>query len=278
VNQLQPDTPLSLRELFASALQFRWWLLGLTIVGAVVGAGVSSLIPTTYQATVVVANVSRAAGGSQLGMVSSLAAQLGGLASIAGLGGGGDPDQWEAFAVLQSRQVTERFISERKLEPIIVEATKDEKRATTSEAHDVFAKKVRSVVRDNKTGMISLTIKWREPAVAADWANGLVQLTNDFLRQKAIDGSDRNIAYLTEEAGRTTIVEIRQGIYSLIQSEISKSMLARGSDEYALKIIDPAAPPNRPSALGATVSAILGASCGLIFGFAIVFLRAMWRI
>jgi uncharacterized protein involved in exopolysaccharide biosynthesis len=32
-----------------------------------------------------------------------------------------------------------------------------------------------------------------------------------------------------------------------LQNEISKMMLARGNDEYALKVIDPATPPERPS-------------------------------
>jgi uncharacterized protein involved in exopolysaccharide biosynthesis len=55
------------------------------------------------------------------------------------------------------------------------------------------------------------------------------------------------VAYLRAEIQGTTDVELRNVIYSLIQSEIKKQMIARGEVEYALKVIDPAAVPEKPS-------------------------------
>jgi LPS O-antigen subunit length determinant protein (WzzB/FepE family) len=72
-------------------------------------------------------------------------------------------------------------------------------------------------------------------------------MTNDYLREKAINESERNITYLTDQAAKTDVVGVRQAIYSILQNEINKVMLARGSDEYALKVVDPASPPERPS-------------------------------
>jgi uncharacterized protein involved in exopolysaccharide biosynthesis len=42
-------------------------------------------------------------------------------------------------------------------------------------------------------------------------------------------------------------VELRSVIYSLIESEIKKAMLARGDIEFALRVVDPAVVPEKPS-------------------------------
>src|SRR6185437_15198014 len=93
---------------------------------------------------------------------------------------------------------------------------------------------------DNKTGMVTLKVRWKDANLAAKWANGLVKLTNDYARQAAIAESDRNIAYLTQQAAATDVLGIKQAIYNLLQSEISKNMIAKGTPEYAFKVIDPA--------------------------------------
>jgi uncharacterized protein involved in exopolysaccharide biosynthesis len=108
-----------------------------------------------------------------------------------------------------------------------------------------------------------MTIAWTDPHIAAKWANDLVAITNDYLRKKAIEESERNIGFLNEQAAKTDVVTIKQAIYSILQSEINKEMLARGNDEYAFKILDPARAPERPSTppawflmLGALVGSI----------------------
>jgi uncharacterized protein involved in exopolysaccharide biosynthesis len=98
-------------------------------------------------------------------------------------------------------------------------------------------------VENNKTGLVSLSIKWKDPGLAAQWTNGLVKMTNDVLREKAISEAERNIAYLNDEVKKTTVVPVQQAVYSLMETEIKKQMLARGSPNYALKVIDPAITP-----------------------------------
>ena len=68
--------------------------------------------------------------------------------------------------------------------------------------------------------------------MAAKWANGLVAMANQHLRSKALVESERNIAYLNDQAAKTDVVPVRQAIYSILQSEINKEMLARGADRW----------------------------------------------
>jgi len=49
-----------------------------------------------------------------------------------------------------------------------------------------------------------------------------------------------------------------------MENEINKQMLAREREEYALKIIDPAVPPERPSSFGPLRMGIFGFAAGLM--------------
>jgi uncharacterized protein involved in exopolysaccharide biosynthesis len=123
--------------------------------------------------------------------------------------------------------------------------TDPEEIPTLWKANDLFKKKVRAVATDSKTGLVTLTITWTDPKIAAQWANDLVKSANNYLREKAIEQSERNIAYLNDQAAKTDAVGIRQAMYSILQVEINKAMLARGSEEYAFKVIDPATVPEK---------------------------------
>jgi uncharacterized protein involved in exopolysaccharide biosynthesis len=124
---------------------------------------------------------------------------------------------------------------------------------------------------------VTLTITWTDPKVAAQWANGLAELTNNYLRQKAISESERNIAYLNDQLAKTSVVALRDSIYSLMESEIKKQMLARGTNEYALKVIDPAVPPEKPTSPKAMLWILMAFCAGLLFSSAYVFVRVILR-
>jgi uncharacterized protein involved in exopolysaccharide biosynthesis len=93
---------------------------------------------------------------------------------------------------------------------------------------------------------VTLKVTWTDPKLAAEWANGLVALANEVIRQSRLDESARNISYLEQKLKTIDHVEIRQGIFSLLQSEIGQAMLVEGSQDYAFKVVDPAVEAERP--------------------------------
>ena len=184
--------------------------------------------------------------------------QLGGLASLAGLSVSAGGPKAEALATLQSEALTQRYIQEHDLLPLLFsdkwdaqqgqwKVSSQTKVPTLWKGNEYFARRVREVIENTKTGLVTLTVTWTDPKLASDWANGLVALTNRYLRDKAIRETEQNISYLNDQAAKTTVVGLREAIYSLMESEIKQQMLARGRDEYALRVIDPAVPPEKPS-------------------------------
>jgi uncharacterized protein involved in exopolysaccharide biosynthesis len=282
------DDDLRLRDAIALLVPYRWHIGATALVMAAVMATVAYFSPKWYEATILLAPVSEQEVGSRLGSVSGLASQLGGLASLAGLSGSGSSFKNEAVATLQSEALTERYIIDNNLLPVLYSDLWDSQRKTWTvtnpkkiptpwKANRYFQKQVRTVVENNKTGLVSLSIKWKDPALAAQWANGLVKMTNDDLRQKAIAEADRNIDYLNGEVKKTTIVPVQQAVYSLMETEIKKEMLARGSSNYALKVIDPAITPEIKTSPVTLLWLVGGFILGLVVSVTAAFAHAWMR-
>lgn len=241
-----------------------------------------------YKATTVLLPVMEDAQGSRLGSISGLASEYGGLASLAGISLPEQGMKEEGVAVLQSQLLTRRYIAENNLLPIIYAPrwdartkswkTSDPKKIPTPWlAYFYFKNNIMAVVDDKKTGMIEMTIEWRDPQLAAQWANGLVAMTNSYMRNKAVDEAQRNIQYLQSMVSKTNVVQEQQVIYGLMEEQIEKEMVARDREEYALKVIDPAFPPEKPSSPGPMMLGLLGLTLGAFLGVVVVFVRRAWR-
>jgi uncharacterized protein involved in exopolysaccharide biosynthesis len=263
------------RDVLLFLWRSRWLtLLAVAVLGG--GAAIAAWTVTPrYTATVEVMPINNAEMG--LGGSGSALTQLGGLASLAGLSlGGSSAAKDEALATLQSEELTDKYIQQHDLMPILFwkawnpktrtwRHTDPRRIPTLWDANQVF-KSIRVVDDNVKTGVVKVSIDWKDPDQAAEWANGLVRLTNDDLRQKSIDEADRSIAYLNQAVLKTNIVEVRNAIYGLMEEEIKKEMVAEGRQDFALRVIDPAVPPQRPSAPRRFLWVAAGILAGLFLG------------
>src|ERR1700730_8242256 len=229
-----------------------WILIGSCAVIAGLGAITYSLLaPKWYRAQSIIAPVvHQDASGSALGPIGG---QLSGLASLVGLGIGSDEDRKkETLARLSSREFTYDFLRSEGVIPVLF-ADKWDARAqrwksvagepTLEKAYRYFFDKVCTISEDRLTNLIKVTVDWKDPALARTWANKLVARINADRRSAARAESERNLAFLNRELERASIVELRQAINHLIESEIRKLMLANVREQYAFKVIDPAFEP-----------------------------------
>jgi capsular polysaccharide biosynthesis protein len=284
---INEDDALTLRELIEAIWKGKALVMTVTAICGIAAALLAWVTPKQYVAYTLVSPVSGGSAGGQLGGLGALASQFGGLASMAGLSLTADTKKWESLAVLESADLTEKYIAKNNLLPVLFEEEWDqgkqgwkvqgEDMPTLWKANELFTQEVRSVVMNGKTGLVTLGIAWKDPQTAARWANGLVALTNQYMREKAITESERNIAYLKEQAAKTDVVGIRETIYKVLETEVNKSMMARGSEEYALRVIDPAQPPERPERPRPLFWIVGGLMAGMALSMAILFGRVAWR-
>jgi uncharacterized protein involved in exopolysaccharide biosynthesis len=281
-----PDEDVSFQDLVAILWRGKWAIAITALITAAATTGAAFLMRPVYDASVVVMPSAEEKSGLG-GAAGSLLSQYGGLASLVGLSINGDSRKVESVAVLHSEALTEQYIAANDLLPVLFwdkwdaktkkwTTTDPQKTPTLWKANQFFKKQVRGITEDKKTGLVTLTIRWTDPVVAAKWANGLVRMTNEYLRDKAIRESERNIAYLNEQISKTNVVEVQKAVYSVLETEIKKVMLARGSEEYALRVVDPAIAPERPTSPVKRLWALAGFAVGLFLSVPVVIARATW--
>jgi uncharacterized protein involved in exopolysaccharide biosynthesis len=277
---------LSMGDMLAMVWKRRWVVLIVGLIAAAVGWGLSVVVAKKYDAAVIIGPVSEDSSAGRLGGLGSLVSQIGGLGSLAGLSIGGNEHKAESLAILQSESLSERFIQERNLLPVLFPTLWDpvqqkwktsdpDKKPTVWKAYQRF-KSIRRITIDTKTGLVTVTVRWKDATVAADWANSLVAMCNDAIRARAIVDAERNIAYLNEQLTKATIVAMQNSISALLESEIRKVMLAKGSQEYAFRVLDPAIPPEKPAFPVPTLWTAVGFLGGAMIASIIVLLRSIY--
>jgi uncharacterized protein involved in exopolysaccharide biosynthesis len=220
---------------------------------------------------------------------SSVLSQFGGLASMAGISLPSDSNVEHVIATLQSRKFLRQYIARKNLLPVLFEEIWDaenqswlvqnqEDEPTEQKAAGSF-KSILSVDEDKKSGLIILSISWKDPAVAAEWANDLVKQLNEQLREKAITDSQKRVGYLEQELAKTTLQDMRAVLYNLLESEKQKAMLANVNEDFALEIIDPAVAPEVREKPKRKLIVALGGVCGGFLGiFAVFFLQFLRKL
>ena len=272
---------LSLAEIWQALTGGKWIILIAVLLTTVAATAAALLMTPIYRGEVLLA--ARADDGGNTGR---LAGQLGGLASLAGvrLDSGGN-EKIEAIAMLRSRTFAERFIREHNLLPILFadiwddeakEWLVDEPEAAPTMRRAVRRfNDIRRVSEDAETGLVTLAIEWKDRVIAAAWATDFVKMLNAEMRARAIAEAQQSIAYLQAEADKTSVVELKRVIYSLIEDQIRSIMLANVREQFAFQILDPAVVPDpgekvRPNR---RLMVVLGFILGTMLGVFAVFFR-----
>jgi uncharacterized protein involved in exopolysaccharide biosynthesis len=261
------DDEIDLWELWETIWSGRWLIVAITGVFTLGGVTYALLAQEWFKADVVLAPADKQAG------AGGALAQFGGLASLAGISLPG-AGEGEPVAVLKSKDFARSFITDLNVMPMLLEdADFGEKKPDIRDAVKVFDTKIRAVTEDKKSGLVTLSVRWKDPDTAAEWANVLVKRLNDRLRTQAQEESERNVAYLQREIAATSVVSLQQSMGRVLEGEMQKLMLARGNEEFAFKVIDRATPPKKRDTPKRALIAIVSLLAGGFLGILAVFLR-----
>jgi uncharacterized protein involved in exopolysaccharide biosynthesis len=296
----------------------RWRLVAVcSLVAGVLAALVSLVLPPVYTAQTTFTPVASSQGVSGgLASLVGLAGQLG----LSGLASGGSISPEYFAEVLRSRSILEATLQskfptgdsaavERPLLDILkVDAPSP--RGRMEQGTWALDRLVLASV-DKRTGVISLRVKSRSPAVAAGVANRMVQLLNEFnldrrqvqsreqrrftgeRTQQALEelrGAEaallRFLQANREYAGSPLLeyqysklqreVAVKQEIYLTLAKAYEEARIAEARDIPVLTIIDEAVPPVLRSSPRRKLNTMVGLFLGAIAGLAVVFLSSGW--
>jgi uncharacterized protein involved in exopolysaccharide biosynthesis len=259
--------------MLAMLWESRWLVASITAAFAVGTAIYALLVPAWYTASVLLAPAREKA---SLG----LADQLGNLANLAGIASSATGSV-EAVAVLKSRDFARAFIEDQDLLPVLFAGDWDTKAGHWKETRppdirrgiEIFDKKVRKVTEDRRTGLVTLSIEWKDPKLAAEWANLLALRLNEHMRQRALTEAETNVKYLRRELETASVVVLQQSTSRLLENEMEKLMLARGNVEFAFRIVDRADVPRIRSKPKRTLMVTVAILLGGMFSLLVVLIR-----
>lgn len=264
------DDGISLRQVLEILWSGKAVIIATTVLFAIGSVAYALLAKEIYRAEVLLVPAEQQS-------APMIGGQLGGLAALAGVNMT-ESSGVEALAVLRSRQFARDFIEQFNLMPVIFEDEWDveNERWLTDDPAEMpdlrdgvkfFHEEILQVSEERGTGLVTLGVEWTDPEIAAEWASVLVRRLNGRLREGALREAETNVAYLESEMTNTTLFTLQESIGRLLESELQKLMLAKGNEEFAFKIVDPAVAPKervRPKrALVAVIGTLLGGLLGV---------------
>lgn len=274
------DEKMSLREIWQTLWRGKGIIVAATVVFAIGSVTYALLAKEIFRAEVLLAPAKEQS-------APMLGGQLSGLAALAGVNIG-EGSGVEALAVLQSREFARGFIEQLDLLPVFFKDDWDAENERwleddPTEVPDIrdgvkfFHEEVLEVSEQRTTGLVTLSIEWTDPEIAAEWAGLLARRLNDRLRDKALREAETNVAYLQSEMASSTLFSLQESIGNLLETELQKLMLAKGNEEFAFKIVDPAVPPKQRVRPKRALTAVIGTVLGGLLGVFIVLVGHSWR-
>ncbi len=298
------DDEIDLRELFIALWKGKWIIILSTIVFAAGAVAYALHLPNIYRSDVLLAPAESSGSGG----LSKMAAQFGGLASLAGINlGGGSSSQTDlAVQVLKSRQFIDAFIQKHDLlVPLMASKGWDlganklvyntelydqtsgkwlreakglrGSEPSAQEAYAQFSKEVLTVSQDKESGLYTIGVSFYSPYLAQQWASWLVEDINQVMRERTIAESTQNLNYLNEQLAKTAVADMQSTFYTLIEEQTKSLMLAEVQEEFIFKVVDPAVVPELKAKPKRALIAVLGTLLGGMLGVAIVLVRFAFR-
>ncbi|MFM4990443.1 Wzz/FepE/Etk N-terminal domain-containing protein [Aeromonas veronii] len=293
------EDEIDLRELFAALWRSKWWIVVSTLVGAVIAVILAISLPNIYRSEALLAPSAEQQGGG----LAAMAAQFGGLASLAGVNlSGGGPDKTAiAVEIGKSRQFLSHFIRQHQLEVPLMAVTKADKLTgellINEDIYDVARKKwvrevpsgkpveptdwelvkafrnIASISQDAKSGLVTVAVEYYSPESAKQWVDWLVSDLNEAMKLRDQTDATRNISYLKAQLEKTPVADMQKVFYQLIEDQTKTLMLAEVNQEYVFKTLDPAVVTEEKAKPKRALIAVLGTLLGGMLGVMIVLLR-----
>lgn len=295
------DDEIDLRELFLVLWDGKVWISAITAAAAAISVVVALLLPNIYESKALLAPKSD--GGS--GGLSRLAAQYGGLASLAGINlsgvGGGDVSK---AALAQEKLKSLSFFTEHLYSEVLVDlmavdywdadsreividtdiynqATDEwvrevsypyQTKPSLQEAHEEFAELL-ALSEDKQSGFVTLSVQHESPVVAKEWAELLIDRINEEIRSEDVGEAEASIAFLEAQRDQTSLVSLDEVFAQLIEEQTKTIMLANVSKDYVFDIIDPPVVPELKSKPSRALICVLGTLLGGMLGVVWVLVR-----
>ena len=186
------EDEINVYEYWVLLKKYKKFIAGSVGLVTIVTAIISLVMPAYYKVGVVIMPV----GGNRGG----LAGQLGGLAAIVGLGGGGGPTaSQKLMTLLQSRTLAERVVDRYDLTSVFAEKFSKGKSLKKEEAVGLLRDSVKFDEDSLKSGTIRISAEFKNPNVAADIANGYPEALREYVNENTLTSAKHDRVFIEQQ-------------------------------------------------------------------------------
>ena len=295
------EEEIDLLELASVIWSGRQLIIRIVVIFTLVIAVLSLFMTNIYTAKAVLKPVASKDSGGKL---SSLAAQFGGIAGLAGIAMPGATSSTEIVSLLESNILRKNIIERYNLLPVLFPDDWDEEKKTWKKpswfnplvliakimpAKPSANKKEPGVTKmwdgiralnesviinyDLKEDIITISADFPDPEIAARIANYFVISLNDHMSSEARRIASINKEYLEKQLRETNDNLIQQKIYNLIAEKIETIMMAEVKENFAFKVLDPPMAPDKKSKPKRALMVVVAFIVSIFFGFFVVLFR-----
>lgn len=186
------EDEIDLFQLWETVWNNRKFILTFTGIITFLTGVVSFILPKTYTSEAVIVPVSKSSSGSGISA----------LAAVAGLPVGGDQNQSNIKAVLDSLTLRERVIKDLNLIDEILKDDKDEYKYPLQVAAEKIKKNINANV-NQKEGTIKITVDWKNPDIAQKINQSVIDNLRKILNEKAFTVAKMNRVFYENELEKT---------------------------------------------------------------------------
>ena len=269
------EDEIDLLELTRTLLQAWKTIVGITIVCIGLAVAYALHTPETFKAETLLAPAQE-----DETAASSLLNKFGGLVAIAGVKDKSSSFMSRVMGTLKSRQFLESFILEHNLlEQIFSDQWNPERKewiprkdGTTVQISDGVNLLSGSILcqEDKQSSLYTVSVTLSDSHLATFICNKVVVALNSKFRERAIERSLLKVKHLKEELSKTSLSDMKNVLFTMLQAEKQKAMLANITQNAAFEVIDPAftgslIKPNRKLVIA------IGGVCGGFLGIFVVF-------
>ena len=143
---------------------------------------------------------------------------------------------------------------------------------TSWELYQRFSE-ILSVSQDQQTGLVSVSIEYYAPDTAKAWLDLYIEAINKHMQRRQVAKVSNNIRYLEAQIAKTSIAEMREVFYTIIEEQTKNKMVAEASPDYVFVSVSPSMVPEEKSKPSRALICVLGTLMGLFVGMFLVVAR-----
>jgi len=210
----------------------RWRIIaGLFVISVVTAAIVSLLMTPIYQAKTTIMPVE-----SSGGRLSGALQNLGSLPFVGGMVPGiGGASATKLVAVLKSRTLAEDVIHALNLTRIFFKDKKD-KPPSLEDAVESLTD-ITKIADDKKGGVISISVEYKDPKIAADIANHYTTVLQKFINENTLSMAKRNRIFIEDQLKKVK-VELKEAEEAMKSFQTDKKIVAIDAQtEAAIRVL-----------------------------------------